>query len=61
MQGSRGDRDLDVEPGSGGGLGGLSGLDGLTGGDAGDQSDLDALLEELLAQLDQVGREGGGT
>jgi hypothetical protein len=72
MQGSRGDRDLDVEPGSGGGLGGLGslqgleglegleGLDGLTGGDAGDRGDLDALLEQLLGQLDQVDRQGGG-
>jgi hypothetical protein len=61
MQGSRGDRDLDVELGSGGGLGGLEGLDGLAGGDAGDQGDLDALLEQLLAQLGQVDRQGGGT
>ena len=59
MQGSHGDRDLDVRPGAGdGGLGGLGGLEGLTGGDAGD---LDALIEDLLGQLDQVGRPGGGT
>jgi hypothetical protein len=56
MQGSHGDRDLDVRPGAGDS--GLGGLEGLTGGDTGE---LDTLLENLLGQLDQVGRPGDGT
>ena len=45
MQGTRGDQDLDVDPGAqGGALGGLGGLGG------GETEDLDRLLEELLGE-----------
>jgi hypothetical protein len=63
MERSHGDQDLGVQPGGDRGAGGAGGLEGLLGGLGGSEvepDDLDALLGDLLAQLDQAGVDPSG-